>query len=277
MKKNNLLIKLATYVVLLAASWAILAPLSIMLFSSLKSKKDLLENPTGLPSEWIFSNYAAAWEKGNMIRNSFNSIIVTGFSVAIVVVFGSLAAYAITRIKVGSIAGWTLSAFMLGLILPASAGLIPLFTQIHNMGLFDTRTGLILIYSAQCMSMTVFIFSKFFITIPSEIEESARMDGLNHWKTFWIIIVPLVLPATVTVIIINTLSVWNDFFNALVFLSTPEKQTLPLGLIAFKGQFSTDWSQLFAASIIIAFPILLLYLFLQRYLIDGLTAGSVKG
>jgi raffinose/stachyose/melibiose transport system permease protein len=267
---------LFSYLLFGAMSITVFVPLIIMLLNSIKSKDELTINPLGFPHHLHFNNYSLAWIHAGFLLKSVNSIIVTAGSVFLIVITGALASYAIARMKVGKWAGFVFAIFLAGLILPASAGLIPLFTQIREMGLFDTLIGLIFIYTAAGLPITIFIFTKFFKSIPYELEEAAIIDGLNYLQRFWFIMLPLMLPAAVTAIIINALGVWNDFFIALVFTSDPSHYTLPRGLIAFKSQFSTDWSQLFAASTMIALPILILYIFLQRFLIDGLTAGSVK-
>lgn len=268
---------MATYVLLAVVSMFIVIPLAFMLINSVKTPNELNLQPISLPETIQWSNYAAAWEKANIFSHAGNSILVTLCSVTFIVGFGSLASYALTRMGFRWLSAAIFTFFLTGLILPSSAGLIPLFIQLREMHLFDTKLGLMLIYTAQGLPVTVFLFVKFFQSLPRELEEAATVDGLGHMGIFTRIVLPIVLPVAVTAVIINALTVWNDFFNAMVYTSDPSNKTLPLGLVAFKGQFSTDWGQLFAASTLIALPILLLYMFLQRYMIDGLTAGSVKG
>jgi len=266
-----------SYMVLVLASLAIIGPLFIMMFTSIKSNEDFITNPIGLPDTFYWRNYVSAWINGGLLSNASNSLILTSASVAAIIATSALASFAIARIRVGRLSQTIFVCFIAGLILPGQVGLIPLFMQMQQLGLYDTIIGLILIYTAQGMPITIFIFTKFYKSIPYELDESAKIDGASGWKIFFYVVFPLVLPATVTGIILNMIGVWNDFFTPLIFISDMTHRTLPLGLVAFKGQFSTDWPQLFAASTMIALPILLVYVFLQRYMIEGITAGAVKG
>ncbi|BBI35731.1 carbohydrate ABC transporter permease [Cohnella abietis] len=265
------------YVVLILAALCIISPLCIMVFTSVKSNADYIKDPLGLPNPLFIKNYALAWVNGGLLQNAMNSLILTGGSILAIIGTGALAAFAVARFRMVKIAPIVFAVFVAGLILPGQVGLIPLFMQMQEMGLYNTQIGLILIYTAQGLPITIFIFTKFYNSIPYEIDESAKIDGASMWTLFFKIIFPLVLPATVTNIIFNMIGIWNDFFNPLIFTSDASHRTLPLGLVAFKGQFSTDWPQLFAASTMIALPILMLYIFLQRFMIDGLTAGAIKG
>lgn len=269
---------LLNYLIMVISSLIILIPLSIMIFTSLKGNKDYFLSPLSWPNKLHWENYAAAWFRGEFPQHLFNSLFVTSTAVLIIVLGGAMASYAISRVKVGRWNGLVFAILLAGLILPGQVGLIPLFMLLRNLGLFQHNWGVILIFVAQGLSITVFIYTKFFNQIPFELEEAATMDGSSKMRTFWSIILPLSLPATATIIILNTLVIWNDFFNALIFIGDSSNQTLPLGLISFKAQGTqTDWPELFAYSTLIAAPILIFYLFLQRYLISGLTDGAVKG
>jgi len=277
MKRRQLASLSLSYTVLVLASLAIIGPLFIMMFTSIKSNEDFIANPIGLPDSIYWRNYVSAWINGGLLSNASNSVMLTGGSILVIIATGALAAFAIARIRVGRLSQTVFVCFIAGLILPGQVGLIPLFMQMQKLGLYDTLIGLILIYTAQGLPITIFIFAKFYNSIPYELDESAKIDGASGWKIFYHVVFPLVLPATVTNIILNMIGVWNDFFTPLIFTSDTTHRTLPLGLVAFKGQFSTDWPQLFAASTMIALPILLVYIFLQRFMIDGITAGAVKG
>jgi raffinose/stachyose/melibiose transport system permease protein len=268
---------LSMYTILILAALCILGPLCIMVFTSLKSNADYIKDPLGIPDPLFIKNYGLAWVNGGLLSNALNSLILTGGSIVVIIGTGALAAFAVARFRLVKLAPLLFAFFVAGLILPGQVGLIPLFMQMQEMGLYNTQIGLILIYTAQGLPITIFIFTKFYNSIPFEIDESAKMDGASMWTLFYKIIFPLVLPATVTNIIFNMIGIWNDFFYPLIFTSDASHRTLPLGLVAFKGQFSTDWPQLFAASTMIALPILVLYIFLQRFMIDGLTAGAIKG
>ncbi|QGQ95126.1 carbohydrate ABC transporter permease [Paenibacillus psychroresistens] len=277
MKPHKSMPLILSYLLLIIAALIIIGPLIIMMLISLKSHTDFLKTPLALPHPIFMKNYLLAWINGEMLSNAGNSVLLTGGSIVAIISTGALGAFAVARIRIGRLAKLIFAFFIAGLILPGQVGLIPLFMQMQKMGLYNTQIGLILIYTSQSLPITVFIFTKFYNSIPFELDESAKMDGAGSWTIFYRIIFPLVLPATVTNIIFNMIGVWNDFFTPLIFTSDASHRTLPLGLVAFKGQFSTDWPQLFAASTMIAIPVLVLYIILQRFMIDGLTAGAVKG
>jgi len=277
MKLNYTRPLVGTYAILVLVAMLIIGPLLIMVFTSLKSNADFIEDPLGIPASFYFQNYGLAWVNGGLLANAFNSLVLTGGSIVAIIGAGALAAFAIARLHIGRLPQLLFAFFIVGLILPGQVGLIPLFMQMQEMGLYNTQLGLILIYTAQGLPITIFIFTKFYNSIPFEMDESAKMDGAGTWTRFFKVIFPLVLPATVTTIIFNMIGIWNDFFHPLIFTSDASHRTLPLGLVAFKGQFSTDWPQLFAASTMIALPILIVYIFLQRFMIEGLTAGAIKG
>jgi raffinose/stachyose/melibiose transport system permease protein len=266
-----------TYFISLMTVIAFLGPVSIMMLNSLKSKEEISVNPLGFPETMRWDNYEIAWQRAGLLNNLFNSVTVTVGTVLLIILTGALASYALARLKIGRISGAIFALFILGIILPTFSGLIPLFKLMQLFGLYDTLLGLMLIYAAAGLPITILIITKFFQSVPYELEEAAKIDGLGYLRTFWSIMLPLALPAIVTTIIINSLSVWNDFFTVLVFTSDPSNYTLTRGLVAFKSEFTVDWSLLFAASTMIALPVFLLFLFLQRFLIDGLTSGAIKG
>jgi raffinose/stachyose/melibiose transport system permease protein len=266
-----------TYFISLMTVIAFLGPVSIMMLNSLKSKEEISVNPLGFPEIMRWDNYEIAWQRAGLLNNLFNSVTVTAGTVLLIILTGALASYALARLKIGRISGAIFALFILGIILPTFSGLIPLFKLMQLFGLYDTLLGLMLIYAAAGLPITILIITKFFQSVPYELEEAAKIDGLGYLRTFWSIMLPLALPAIVTTIIINSLSVWNDFFTVLVFTSDPSNYTLTRGLVAFKSEFTVDWSLLFAASTMIALPVFLLFLFLQRFLIDGLTSGAIKG
>jgi raffinose/stachyose/melibiose transport system permease protein len=167
--------------------------------------------------------------------------------------------------------------FLMGLILPGFAGTIQSFLLLRELSLLNTHLGLSIVQTAGGMALPIFLYLQFFRTVPLEIEEAAVIDGCSSIKLFWKVVFPLTLPVTSTCVIIIALNSWNDFFNPLVYLPSPDMRTLPTGLMAFRMQYSTEWQQLFAAAVLIAAPFTLLYVFIQRYIIKGLVGGAVKG
>jgi raffinose/stachyose/melibiose transport system permease protein len=253
----------------------ILYPLFNMFTSSFKSNRAILTTPFSLPSEFSIQNFKTVWIDKGFSHFFFNSILVTGVSMAFVILFGSMAAYGIARY---SYRGNTLvyMLFLSGIMLPLKAAIIPLFLLIKQLGLINSRLSVIMIFMAMGLPSTVFILSGFMKSIPIELEYAARIDGCNDFSIYRRIVMPMVAPALALVTIYNAVPIWNDFFFPLVFLQSNSIKTLPVGLSTFFGQHSTNWNLLFTGLSIAIFPMLILYLFMSKYFIKGMTAGAVK-
>ena len=193
----------------------------------------------------------------------------------VVLLLGSMAAFGICRYQY-KLSTAVYLAFLAGIMLPLKAAIIPLFFLIRKMGLMNNQIALILIFTAMSLPSTVFILSGFMKTIPYALEDSGRIDGANEWTVFRQIIMPLSAPSVALVTIYNAVPIWNDFFFPLVFIQADKLKTLPLGMSVFFGQYQISWHLLFAALSIAILPMLILYLFLSRYFIKGMTAGAIK-
>jgi raffinose/stachyose/melibiose transport system permease protein len=264
-------------VILVIALALVLAPLALMLNTSLKSSGEIFTSPFSLPAAPVFDNYLRAWDAGGIPQKALNSLIVTVASVLLTTVTGAAAGYVCARIRPRWIGSSITALFALGLFLPVQSALVTLFSEMNALGLLGTLWPLILISAAGQLPLTVVLFSTFFSVLPIEIEEAAFVDGANRTRVLFFIVMPLAKPAVATSIILGVISVWNDYFTALVFSTTASVQTLPLGLAVFKDTFSTDWGGSLAYSTIVAVPVLLLYVLLQRYVIDGVASGGVRG
>ena len=258
-------------------SYAILIfyPLLNMIISSFKTSREIFKTPYAMPDKWLFSNYAEVWGEGGFGRYFFNSIYVTGISIGIVLLLGSMAAFGICRYDY-KLSTFVYLAFLAGIMLPLKAAIIPLFMLVRNLGLMDNPLALILIFTAMSMPSTVFILTGFMKTIPHDLEDSGRIDGANEWMVYRQIIMPLTAPSIALVTIYNAVPVWNDFFFPLVFIQSNKLKTLPLGMSVFFGQYQISWHLLFASLSIAILPMLILYLFLSKYFIKGMTAGALK-
>lgn len=204
-----------------------------------------------------------------------NSIIVTVSSMALVLLFGSMASYAISRYV---FKGNTLlyMIFLSGIMLPLKAAIIPLFMIIRKLGLMDNFLSVILIFTAMGIPSTIFILSGFFKAIPVDLEYAARIDGCNDFSIYSKIMMPVIVPGIALVTIYNAVPIWNDFFFPLVFLHNRSLKTLPVGLSTFFGQHSTNWTLLFTGLTVAILPMMILYLFMSKYFIKGMTAGAIK-
>lgn len=253
----------------------IIYPLFNMVISSFKSTRQILQNPFSMPETISFTNYRILWVDKNFSTYFLNSLISTGASMVFVVLFGSMASFGISRYR---FKGNTLiyMLFLSGIMLPLKAAIIPLFLIIKNMGLVDTRLSTILIFIAMGIPSTVFILSGFMKSIPMDIEHAARIDGCSDFRIYAQIFMPLCSSSIALVTIYNAVPIWNDFFFPLVFLQSERLKTLPVGLSSFFGQNSTNWGLLFTGLSIAIIPMVVLYLFMSKYFIRGMTAGAIK-
>ncbi len=245
-----------------------------MVLSAFKSNREIFRQPFGLPATWRWENLFEAWDKGNLGQLYLNSLFVTIIAVALCVGAATAAAFAFTRLEFpGRRLYYRL--LLIGLLLPPPTVAIPLFTQLRDMGLLNTPWALILPGAAWSLSLTVFLMRSYFNSVRPDMEEAARIDGANIWQIFTSISVPMVWPAMLTMIILNTINIWNELLFALLFIVDEDKRTLPVGLVRFYGYHSTDYALVFAALTITTLPILILYFILQRHVIAGLSATAM--
>ena len=246
-----------------------------MVLSAFKTNAELFASPFALPENFSLANAGRVWSETNFVRYLLNSVAITAASVVVIVVFGTMAAYAIARYRF-RLSGVVFMFFLSGLMVPLKLAIIPLFIQLDLLGLIDTRLGLVLVYVAMGLPSAVFIMTGFLRTLPGELEESARIEGASELRTMLSVMLPLARPAMVIAAIQNAVPIWNDFFFPLVFISTDRLKTLPQGLTVFMGEYNTDWGVLFAGLTLSALPITLVYIVLSRQFIAGLTQGAIK-
>ena len=264
------------YLLLSCFAVVILYPFVLMVFGSLKSQTAFLANPVSLPTTFDLSNYQFAWNEAHIPKFAFNSLIVATGTVFLTLVSGSMAAFALSRIRFrGRI--WIYSAFVALLTIPVQIYIIPLYVLVVRAHLANSLFGLILPYTAGSLPLAVFLLKTYFDQLPSELMDAARLDGCDNRMILLKVVLPLSRPVLSTVTIFTFVQSWNEFFLALVFIHNPDLQTLPLGLQAFfVNQYETQFPQLFATLALSIAPVVMVYLFLQKQFIAGLTAGAVK-
>jgi raffinose/stachyose/melibiose transport system permease protein len=262
-------------IILIANSVLMLAPIVIMLFSAFKNNMEIFRSPFALPDFTNLTNVVKIWSETNFLAYLFNSAVVTATAMALILTLGTMAAYAIARYRFTG-ASFLLMFFLAGLTLPLKLAIIPLFILMRDLGILNTRAALVVIYVAMGLPTTVFIMTGFIRTLPSELEDAARMDGASEARIMWSIMLPLVRPAMVIAGIQNVVPIWNDFFFPLIFIQDDSIKTLPQGLTTFMGEYNTDWGVLFAGLTLSSAPIILIYIVLSRQFINGMTQGAVK-
>lgn len=276
-KKTNKFVKALIYFGLLCWTAINLFPVYWMFTFSLKSNEELFgKNLIGLPWEWRWSNYSSAMNTGNMPRYFLNSVIVTVATIVISLIAALMATYALTRIE------WKYSKlmnafFMLGITIPIHASIVPVFVTLSRLKMLNSYWALIIPYSAFSLAMAILICTGFMNEIPKDLDEAACIDGCGLWGTFFMIIVPLMRPALATIGIYTFLQCWNELMFANVFISKNDFKTLPVGIQALSGQYTTEWGPIGAALCIATFPILIAYIFLSKRIQDSFIAGAVKG
>ncbi|NOX61306.1 MAG: carbohydrate ABC transporter permease [Chloroflexi bacterium] len=260
----------------LALLWSvfILIPLYIMVMTALKTPVDLAANPFGLPHELTWGNFAKAWQDANLARAIRNSFILTASSIFLIVILGAMAAYPLARRT-----HWTAVTyyFLAAIMAPFQLAMLPLYRLMKALHLINTYHGIILIYVAISLPMAVFLYTGFIKGINTELEEAALVDGAGPFRMFWQVIFPLLKPVTSTVVIMNVLSLWNDFFIVLLYLPRQEMRTLQLAIFTFVGQYNRDYTLIMAAVILSIAPMIMLFLLLQKQFVAGIAGGAVKG
>ena len=260
---------------LIAYCVTVVYPAILVIFNSFKSTQEIFASPYGLPKSFSFINYINAWNEANFGVYFKNSVFVTLVSVFLVLLVASLAAYVLARFKFkGSFVIFFI--FLLGLMLPIRLAIIPLYILIRDLGLLDTYTGLILVYVASGLSFSIFILYTFFKSIPEEMVEAARIEGANSFQIYYKIMLPLVRPALSTVAIFNFMSFWNDFFFPYILIKDEALYTVPVGITSFFGEYTTDWSLLFAGLALSIIPVIIVFFVMSKQFIEGLTAGAIK-
>jgi raffinose/stachyose/melibiose transport system permease protein len=264
-----------THVVLVLYSAFAMGPIVLTLFASLKSEPSFFSSPASLPIHPDFANYSQAWSQGDLLPAFGNSVLVTVVSVLVSGLFGSMAAYAVVRLRARH-SGAIQAYFLLGLVVPGVVILIPVFVLLHEMRLVGTIGSVILPYCGFTIPLSFLIFVNFFRTVPAEVAEAAYVDGCSHFRTFWSIEMPLVRPAIATVAILNGVFVWNDFLLPLVIETKSSLYTLPVSIVSFFGTYSTAYGLVFASVILASAPMVLVYILLNRLFVEGITAGAIK-
>jgi raffinose/stachyose/melibiose transport system permease protein len=276
MKAQARVIDTVLYIVLIAMAVVWLLPFIIIVLTSVRSMGDLISNGVfAWPKEFVFANFERAWNIGNFSTYFRNSLILIILKVPLGIVVASLAAFPLAKMHF-RFSGFLFVFFLVGLAIPVHVTLTPLLVMMKQLGIQGTLAALIPPYVVFGLPFQIFVMRGFFRTVPSELLEAARLDGATEWGNFWRILMPLSAPALATLFIIDALSTWNELLMALVLISSNEARTVPVGLLQFQGQFSSQYTQLMAGVLISITPIILLYVFLQRYMVSGLTAGALK-
>ncbi len=275
-KKKSKIITKIIYLFLSLLAVVYLLPLLWVVYVSLKDDKTLFVSPWALPERPMIENYTFAWTAGRLGTATLNSIFVCGITLILYLLIGSMAAFAIGRMR-WKLSGVMMTYFLTGMMIPVHCILIPVFTRFSKMHLTNSQAGLILPYLTLSLPITIFIMTGFFQSLPNELFESACIDGCSIYRSFTHIALPLSRTGLFVTGLMTFVANWNELLLAMVFISEDTKKTLPVSLSKFVGPYNTNYSQMFAAIVIAIIPTIVVYCIFSNQIVEGLTAGAVKG
>jgi raffinose/stachyose/melibiose transport system permease protein len=268
---------LAAHAVLIAWTLIALFPVFVTVVNSFKSKKAIFTQPLALPGPGSFDliGYQTVAKQGDFVAYFQNSLVVTCLSLFFVLLFGAMAAFALSeyRFRGNTLMGLYLA---LGIMIPIRLGTVAILQMMVATGLVNTLTALVLVYTAQGLPLAVFILSEFMRTVSDDLKNAGRIDGLSEYRIFFRLVLPLVRPAMATVAVFTMIPIWNDLWFPLILAPSEATKTITLGSQVFLGQFVSNWNAVLAALSLAILPVLVLYLIFSRQLIRGITAGAVK-
>jgi raffinose/stachyose/melibiose transport system permease protein len=264
--------RVASYAFLLLLAIIYLGPLLMLVNTSLKTMPTFMKDATGLATEFHLQNFSEAWNKANFPKYLLNSAIYTVSATTIYILTAIFVAFPIARGYIKH-SGLVLTLFVIALFLPPA--LIPQFQLILNLGLYNNPIGYIMLFLVNPIGIVILV--NYIKTLPRELDEAAALDGCGYFRFVWSFVIPLSQPAIATVAVLHAIGIWNEIIAPTIYLTNKDYYPITRGLIVFQGVYGSNWPTLAAAVLMLAFPMLILFLFLQRYIISGLTQGSVKG
>ena len=268
--------KVPYYIVLILLALFALGPLVVLAFNSLKSNAEIGRNPLGPPLTPIFENFPNAWVQGNFATTMLNSTILTVGTIVGVCIIAGTAAYAMSRLDLPGTDAVLLYLFVMSAV-PFPLFLVPLFFLWSTLQLTNTLFGLIVIYWAVFSPFATLLLRSYLVALPRDFEDAARIDGASELQVLLRVVLPLSWPGFLTIALVSGIATWNEFFLAITFIQDNNLKPVTTSFLAFRSSFSQDWGLTSAAGIIIILPMVVLFLFLQRRFISGLTAGGLKG
>ncbi len=268
--------KLIIYIILIILAVIYVAPLLWVILASFKNNTTLMTDPFGWPNPLNFDNYVTAWVGGGIGGYFLNSVIVVGCTLVISILINCMAAYGMARMK-WKLSGAAMAFFLTGMMVPIHATLIPLYTMFSAIGFLNSYLSLIVPYVVFTFGQSIYIMRGFFGNIPKEMEEAAVIDGCSIWRAFWRIIMPISTAGIFTIGLFTFNGTWNELLVGLIFTNSKAIRTLPVGLTSFVGQYSTNYTPMFAAIVIAILPTIIVYCCFSNKIVGGLTAGAVKG
>ncbi len=266
---------LMTSVVMLPVAALVGIPLYYIVVNTFKTQQEMATSPLALPTRWLLDNYRTVFAETPLVQSFANTVYVTVASIVLMLLIGSCAAFGMI-LRSSRFTALFGTALLIGFVIPSQSTLIPLYRLLVDIGLIDSLTGLVVLYSAGSI-FCYFLILGYMRTVPHEIIEAARIDGAGAFQIYWRIVLPLIRPVLVTVGVFQTMWIWNDFITPNVFLTSPDNSTLVLQVYKSVGEFTTDWPAFMTLSVIVLIPMVIFFAATQRHIVSGLLAGGVKG
>lgn len=262
----------ASYAIMIFFALLYVGPLFMLVNTALKTMPSFMKDATALATELHFENFIEAWNKANFPKYLLNSVMYTFAATTIYIITAVFVAFPISRGYI-KFSGAVLTLFVIALFLPPA--LIPQFQLILNLGLYNNPVGYVMLFIVNPIGIVILV--NYIKTVPKELDEAAALDGCGYFRFVWSIVIPLIKPAIATVVVMHAIGIWNEIIAPTIYLTNKDYYPITRGLIVFQGVYGSNWPTLAAAVLLLTLPMLILFLFLQRYIVSGLTAGSVKG
>ncbi|CAH1220768.1 carbohydrate ABC transporter permease [Paenibacillus sp. JJ-223] len=275
MAGQSRIISWSKFLVLVIAVVLFVFPFLLLIINSFKENQVITSDPLGLPSAFRWDNYVSAFTKMGYVSAFGNSLLITITAVVLIALLAAMTAHFFVRHK-SRLNQYLFFLMVSAMIIPFQAIMIPLVKIYGSLNLLDNKWSLIYMYIGFGSPLAVFIYHGFIKSIPLELEEAALMDGCGRIQTFFKIVLPVLLPTSVTITVLNVLWIWNDFLLPSLVLTSSEQRTLPLSTFYFYGTYTVDYGPLMAGLVLTLLPVLLVYMFAQKYIIQGVMQGSIK-
>ena len=262
---------------MIALTVVYLIPLYFMVITAFKTNKELIFTPLALPNSFLYvQNFVQAWKSVKLGQAYLNTFFVATTAVVLRIIFSSMAAFTLGK-RESKLHSVLYVLFLCGIMIPLYSILMPLVQQIKNLGLMNSRMGIVVVYIGMGMPFAIFMLTGFVRTIPNELLEAATIDGCGVYRMFWVIIFPLMKTSVATLFLLDFLAIWNDFLLPMLMLSSVEKRTVTLAMYNFYGEYGSRLGLAFAGYTIAILPVVLLFILLQKYIVSGIMVGAVKG
>ncbi|MGO2513345.1 carbohydrate ABC transporter permease [Marinomonas polaris] len=269
-------IRWGKYIFLMLVAGFVLVPMFATVLGGFKSLGELRTNPFGLPDVWEFEYYAQVFADGSIWLLMKNSLIIAFFSVLLTLIIGTMTAFTFSHIKFAGYK-YIYNYFLIGMMFPAAAAILPLFLKIRDLGLLDSLSGVVIPQVAFGLGFSILLFRTFFERLPSELFDAARVDGCSYIKFYWHVILPLSTPILATVGVFVLIASWNNYLLPLLVLNTEQQYPWTLGIMQYRGEYGIEWNRILAYVTVTITPAIVFFLFAQKYIVEGLTGGAVKG